>query len=87
MHTELHIVLTHHFHARVHECIEKYIHVYSSTGSKFNIAGTCIMKQQTRDMKSSGTKHIYQAPYISVTRSCLCEPRYTGRKALASTAE
>lgn len=44
MHTELHIVLTHHFHARVHECIEKYIHVYSSTGSKFNIAGTCIMK-------------------------------------------
>lgn len=44
MHTELHIVLTHHFHARVHEYIEKYIHVYSSTGSKFNIAGTCIMK-------------------------------------------
>lgn len=44
MHTELHIVLTHHFHARVHEGIEKYIHVYSSTGSKFYIAGTCIMK-------------------------------------------
>lgn len=42
---------------------------------------------QTWDMKSSGTKHKYQAPYISVTRSCLCEPRYTGRKALASTAE
>lgn len=44
MHTELHIVLTHHFHAEIHVCKEKYIHVYSSTGSKFNIAGTCIMK-------------------------------------------
>lgn len=24
MHTELHIVLTHHFHAKIHVCIELY---------------------------------------------------------------
>lgn len=44
MYIELYIVLIYYFYVRVYEYIEKYIHVYSLIGSKFNIVGICIMK-------------------------------------------